>query len=214
MFIAHRGNDNHDYRENSEKSILFCLEQPYLDGIECDLRLTKDKKIVLSHNLLIDFISDGSGFIYNMTLEELLMYNFQNDKITVLDSLLSKINTKKILLLEIKEERNSKEEDWKDALDYILKKFSNLKIYICSFNYDLLYKLKEIFSNAYMGLIVGNIINQSKDISSFDFVMYHYKSLKYTHKISMVWTLNNKDDVYKYKNKVDYIITDNAYQFV
>lgn len=214
MFIAHRGNDNHDYRENSEEAILFCLQQQYLDGIECDLRLTRDNKIVLSHNSLIDFISNGSGFIYNMSLKELLQYDFKNGKITELNSLLTKINSNKILLLEIKEERSGKEKEWFESLEPILKKYTNLKIYICSFNYNLLKKLKNIFPEFYMGLIIGYTINQKKSVSDFDFIMYHYKSLRYTHKKSMIWTLNNKDDIYRYRNKVDYIITDNAYKFV
>jgi len=47
MLIAHRGNDNHNYRENSEEAIIYSLSRTYIDGIECDLRLTKDNEIVL-----------------------------------------------------------------------------------------------------------------------------------------------------------------------
>ncbi len=218
MFIAHRGNDNHKYRENSEKAILFSLQQPYLDGIECDLRLTKDKKIVLLHNILIDFVSDGSGFVHNLTLDELLSYTFEQhqfqDKITVLSSLLSKIESKKILLLEVKEERTNVSVDWIEALKSIFTQYSNLTIYLCSFNYDLLRKLKERYPNILMGLIVGYTMNQNKDITPFEFVMYHYRSFRYTHKMSMIWTMNDKDKVQYYKSKVDYIITDRAYEFV
>lgn len=212
MFIAHRGNDKHKYRENSENAILYSLNESYIKGIECDLRLTKDKEIVLLHNSLIDFKSDGSGFIHNMSLKELLEYSFENEKITVLKELLSKIKTNKILLLEIKEERLNVIEEWVEALKYILKEYSNLNIYLCSFNYDLLIHIKEHFDIP-IGIIVGYVMNQNKDISPFDFVMYQQKNFKYTHKLTMVWTINDKEKVEHFKKKTDYIITDKAYEF-
>ena len=218
MFIAHRGNDNHTYRENSEKAILFSLQQPYLDGIECDLRLTKDKQIVLLHNMLIDFVSNGSGFVHNLTLKALLSYTFEHhqfqDKITVLSSLLSKIDSQKILLLEIKEERIDVIDDWIEAFHSIISKYQNLTIYLCSFNYDLLCRLKKAYPQIFMGLIVGYTMNQNKDITPFEFVMYQYRNFRYTHKMSMIWTLNDKDRIRKYQKRVNYIITDKAYEFV
>lgn len=213
MFIAHRGNDNHKYRENSEKALLYSLSQIYIDGVECDIRLTKDNEIVLLHDTLIDFKSNGTGFVHNLTLKELLSYSFNNEKVTVLKDLLSKINSKKILLLEIKEERGDTLEQWIKALTLILPKYSNLNIYLCSFNYDLLIELKKYF-NVPIGIIVGYVMNQSKDIGLFDFVMYHYRSFKYTNKVIMLWTVNDKEKFKKYKLKADYIITDKAYQFV
>lgn len=213
MFIAHRGNDNHKYRENSENALLYSLSQTYIDGVECDIRLTKDNEIVLLHNMLIDFKSDGNGFVHNLTLNELLSYLFENERVTVLKDLLSKIDSKKILLLEIKEERSDSLEKWIEALKPILLKHSYLNIYLCSFNYDLLIRLKEYF-DVPIGIIVGYVMNQSKDISLFDFVMYHYRSFKYIHKVTMVWTINDKEKFKKYNEKTDYIITDKAYQFV
>ena len=44
--IAHRGLDNHKYSENSFKAILTSLNEKYIDGVEFDVRITKDKKIV------------------------------------------------------------------------------------------------------------------------------------------------------------------------
>lgn len=213
MFIAHRGNDRHEYRENSEQAIIYSLNQPYIDGIECDVRLTKDNKIILSHNSLIDFESNGNGFIHNLNLEELLEYHFHDEKITILEELLSKINTKKLLLLEIKEERNFMVDDWIEALYPILLKYKNLNIYLCSFNYQLILKLKETFTIP-IGLIVGYTTNIEKETKFFDFIMYYYKSFQYTHKLTMVWTINTIKQYEKYKYRTSYIITDKAYEFV
>lgn len=57
-------------------------------------------------------------------------------------------------------------------------------------------------------------MNKNKNIDSFDFVMYQYKSFKYSHKTTMVWTINNKEQLNKYKNKAKYIITDKAYELI
>ena len=54
MLIAHRGNDNHKYLENTKEAVIYCLNKEYIDGIEIDIRVTKDKEFVLSHNMLID----------------------------------------------------------------------------------------------------------------------------------------------------------------
>ncbi len=213
MFIAHRGNDNHSYRENSEKGIMYCLEKNYIAGIECDIRLTKDSKIVLLHNMAIDLISDGSGIIHNMPLAELLLYNFSNEKITVLSSLLDNINSNKILLLEIKEERQDVEHLWVEALTKIINKYYYLNIYLCSFNYELITKLKDKF-NIPIGLIIGYQMNKNKDSRKFDFIMYQYKNFKYGHKATMVWTVNDKEKADELKNRVDYIITDKAYELL
>lgn len=208
MFIAHRGNDNHSYRENSLQAILSSLDQPYISGVECDIRLTLDSQLVLSHNSFVDF---EHGFIHTMTLQELLSYRYSNgDKITVLSDLLSFIHTDKIILLELKEEHDRIDE-WVKAIDIIKNSFSHLRIYICSFNYALLCELKDKFMSIPMGLIVGNIMNTKKDTSSFDFIMYHYNHFKYTHKESFVWTVNTKSLYTRFKHKVDYIITDKAY---
>lgn len=213
MFIAHRGNDNHNYLENSEKAILNCLDRQYISGIECDIRLTQDNNIVLSHNMLIDFKSNGKGFIHNLTLEELLSYDFSGEKITVLKDMLSKINNKKILLLEIKEEKVNMIDNWIYALEPILRMYNYLNIYLCSFNYELIKTIKERFDIP-IGLIIGYKMNKEKDTLSFDFLMYQYKSFKYNHKKTFVWTINDKDKMIKFKDKTDYIITDNAYKFV
>lgn len=212
MFISHRGNDNHNYRENSENAIIYSLNKEYIKGVECDIRLTKDNEIVLLHNMVIDLVSDGSGVVSNLTLKELMNYNFGNEKITVLSKLLSTIYTNKIILLEIKEERKDVINNWIKSLSKIINNNKNLNIYLCSFNYELIKELKKHFNK--VGLIIGYTINKNKDITPFDFVMYQYKSFKYTHKMTMLWTINDKLSAIKLKNKCDYIITDNAYEFI
>jgi len=51
-YIAHRGLVNNT-NDNSYLSLKKALESPKYIGIETDLRTTKDKKIILYHDLLI-----------------------------------------------------------------------------------------------------------------------------------------------------------------
>ena len=46
--IAHRGLTNENIKENTLEAFINAIENNY-DGIELDLRLTKDKKIVCLH---------------------------------------------------------------------------------------------------------------------------------------------------------------------
>ena len=47
-----------------------------IDGVETDVHLTKDGKVVLCHNTDIDATSDGQGEIAQMTLAELKRFDF------------------------------------------------------------------------------------------------------------------------------------------
>ena len=102
--ISHRGNNLSKYKGNSKEAILEALNTSYIDGVEFDVRITKDKKIVIIHDMVIDFVSDGSGFVKNMNYKKLLKYNFGDfqykSKIATLDEVLSLIHSQKIILIE------------------------------------------------------------------------------------------------------------------
>lgn len=49
-YIIHRGITSSSIKENSYLAIKKALGDPSSSGVEFDIRLTKDKRIVLSHN--------------------------------------------------------------------------------------------------------------------------------------------------------------------
>ena len=71
-FVAHRGYSNM-YPDNTLESIKACSELKCIEGIECDVRLTKDNQLVLMHN---DFI--GLRPIYDFTYDELRSMNLKD----------------------------------------------------------------------------------------------------------------------------------------
>lgn len=207
--ISHRGSGN-KYKPNTKEAIITALNTIYIDGVEFDVRITKDKKIVIIHDFIIDFVSDGNGFVKKMKYKELLKYNFGTkeipSKIATLDEVLSLIDNNKIILIEIKEESN----DYKELVDIvynIILKY-NLNIYVASFNYELIKYFKTKYNKC--GLIIGLGLNTKKLYNHFDFniVSYNYRN-RVDLKETFLWTINEiKEDISKYN-----IITDKPHLF-
>lgn len=71
---AHRGAS--DYApENTLEAFALAVKQG-ADGVELDVQMTKDGKLVVAHDETIDRVSDGSGRIIDHTLSELREFNF------------------------------------------------------------------------------------------------------------------------------------------
>ena len=89
-YVIHRGITNKYIKENSYCAIKRALMDVNSSGVEFDIRLTKDNVIVLSHDSIDIESSNYSDIIKKKYL-------------SILDVILG-INTKKILLIDIKVE--------------------------------------------------------------------------------------------------------------
>lgn len=204
LFIAHRGLDKHSYKENTIKALKEALKQEYISGVELDVRMSRDNKFVIYHNM--SYVKDGiRKFIKNMKISDL-----NKDGIDSLELFFKGINTDKIILLDIKYEFNNNELVVNKIIK-LLNKYQNLNIWVCSFNYNIVNKIS-IKSKYNVGLLISDIINKNKDIKDFDFISLSknaFNDIK-ANKIRMIWTVNNKKELNKYTG-VDYVITDKAY---
>lgn len=212
-FIAHRGLDNHKYYENTKEALIESLNKDYIDGVELDIRLTKDNKFVIHHN---------SSYVYLGVRKFIKSYNYKdivNDNlgslkevryINGLEDFLDNIKTNKIILLEIKQEGKDYQSVIKEV-NRIVDKYHYLNIWLCSFNYNLVNELTTK-SKYNVGLIISDIINKNKNISKFNFISLSKNAFNDvdTKKIKMAWTINSKKDLEKVRC-ADYIITDKAY---
>lgn len=70
---AHRGASAYA-PENTLEAFEMAIKQE-ADGIELDVQLTKDKKLVVIHDETIDRTCDGSGYVKEFTLEELKQFH-------------------------------------------------------------------------------------------------------------------------------------------
>ena len=71
---GHRGFSG-KYPENTMLSFRKAVEAG-VDGIELDVHLTKDNRLVIIHDETIDRTSDGTGWVKDMTLEELRRFDY------------------------------------------------------------------------------------------------------------------------------------------
>ena len=181
--IAHRGNDD-IHKENTLEGIINSLKSKYTDGVEFDIRVTKDNKFVICHDLFYN-----GHYVKNTRLKTL-----QKDGLNSLNEVLKNINSNKIILIEIKEE--GKNYKFVNKLIKILKRYT-LNYYICSFNYNLLKYIQSKNTNYKIGLIIGFLINEKKINNNFDFNSINIKDYKKTSKETFVWTINNTRDIPK-----------------
>lgn len=104
--IVHRGlhDDNHNIAENSIPAFEAAIEKGYI--IELDVSITKDKKLVVFHDKKLKRAFGIDDYLEDLTYEELLEHNLFNtdEKIPLFSEVLSFVNGRVPLLIEIKNE--------------------------------------------------------------------------------------------------------------
>lgn len=179
---------------------------PYFSGIELDVRLTKDKQVVVIHDALINRTSNKSGFVKDYTVKELKKMDFgswfgkqfKKVRIPTLEETLRLVRKKKTLYVELKD-TNMEEEVYQ-----VLKKKNYFeKIYLQSFKKDVMKKLHHIDPNLKLGLLDFRLNRNEKTYQELpiDYVGLNYQLnfkdelIKYArnHKL-LVWTVNKEED--------------------
>lgn len=154
MFIAHRGLFDDNIKENTIKAFDNAFNNGY-DGIEFDVRLTKDKIPVILHDSFLSRVFGVRGLLRNYTYQELLDNKIEIPKF---EDVISRYNNK-VMIIELKEKI--------DITKYIKDK-RNL-YYISSFNYDYISYLNK--SGYYKLGVINYILNSGIDYSKIDFIM-------------------------------------------
>lgn len=198
-YIIHRGITSNRFKENSYIAIKRALIDKSSLGVEFDIRLAKDDKIVLSHDNIINF-----NYIENMNYNDII----KNKYLTTLDKVLT-INTDKILLIDIKVNNN-----YKKFGNLLLKELDKYErnIYLASFNKKVIKYLRK--KTKYKKGIIT--LNYKK--SNNDFVVINYNTISnkkindIKNKEIFIWTIHNDKDLEKVKNKFSNI--DNFYLII
>jgi len=134
--IGHRGASAYE-PENTIRAFKRAIEMG-CEGVEMDLRKTKDGKVVVIHDETVDRTTNGKGKVSEMTLEEIKKLDSHGEKIPLLSEVLSEVKAN-IFLLEIKE-AGYEESIVKEVKDAKLLD----KVIFISFIYDSLRRVKEI----------------------------------------------------------------------
>lgn len=197
-YIIHRGITSKDIKENSYTAIKKALKDKESIGVEFDIRLTKDHKIVLSHNSLINL-----NVIEETNYSDLIKNNY----LTTLDKILD-IDTNKIFLIDIKTNNNYKV--FSDILMNTINKY-NKNIYLASFDKNIIKYIKSKYKKGIITLLYRR--------NNYNFIITNYKLIsnnkikKIKDKEIFLWTIHNNIELEEIKNKFSniddyYIIKD------
>ncbi|SEK65575.1 tRNA dimethylallyltransferase [Carnobacterium iners] len=225
--IAHRGSKG-THPENT----LIAFEEAIRvgsDGIELDVHLTKDSKVVVIHDETVNRTSDGKGLVRDFSLEELKRLDMGSwfdsacrictiPTLQEVVELLNKHSFKGLLNIEFKTNKYPYPSIEKKVLEILSKQSNSFSIVFSSFNYQTLIRLKKIEDKVQIALLFkGTGKNKMMLDQDVPIEMWHsdLKWFKNTYlsegfKIPIrLWTINNEEDLaYCFDKKVAGIFTD------
>ena len=150
LIIAHRGASNLA-PENTLASFRLAKELG-ADGIECDVQLTKDHKLVIAHDFFTDAHTGVKGDIYDMTFDELRQLDFgkwkspeyEGEKIPTIEEVLDIGKDMKMMHIELKPYLDRDADFPERVVDAVVNAHMEDKVILTSFQYGLLGRIKEI----------------------------------------------------------------------
>ena len=226
--IAHRGyhNNKKGIPENSVLAFKKAIDNNYL--IELDVRLTKDKKLVVFHDGNLKRVCGVNKRVKDLTYRELLKYNLfdTTQKVPLFSDVIKLVNGRVPILIETKFHNRY------GVLEKILiNELSNYRgLYAIQSFYPMsLLWLKRNTKNIPIGLLSSNFKNDLNRLKSIigktlildlffktDFISYdvkglpnNYLSLKKDKKKIVIWTIKNKKDYDLARQYTDSLICEN-----
>ena len=204
------------------------------DGIETDVHLSKDGKIVICHNYDIDATSNGKGLISDYTCDELKKFDFgsyfsedfKGVTLPTISEMLDVVKDMKLINIEIKAPKQ-KNDLVKRTIEEVRKYGLQDKVIISCFNPECIRESKEIDPEIRTGLLYEDD-DLGKEIMAFGVEKYcaqlnanaahpmrtliTEEEVKRLHALNMavnVWTVNEKEDILRLAEwEVDSLISD------
>jgi len=158
MIMAHRGVTYSGFPENSLPGFQAVVDEGY-DGVELDVRLTRDKELVVFHDIRLDRLTTtGRGMVRTKTLEELKKLTLRSDRvqtgIPTLKEVLTVFQGKPVFVnIEIKSEMPLRGKIEERVIDLIYNMHMRKQVVISSFNPLVVKKCQRIDPDMRMGFI-------------------------------------------------------------
>jgi len=213
---AHRGASAYA-PENTAPSFRLAVELG-ADGVENDIRLTKDGVYVLSHDSNINRMSNGKGEVNEMTYEELLQYDFgvrtsqkfKGTRIATLEEFLEIVKDMRVINIELKpfSPQEDKKYAFKTLYDALVKYRCADRTIISSFDHPALKELKAVHPDLRTALLYGHGMSPEETIAfvkNFDADIIHPQIGAVNEKIMEacrkngievnVWTVDSNHDI-------------------
>lgn len=218
IIYSHRGESK--YAPENTLSAFYLADSLNSDGIECDIRKTKDNKLVIIHDKTIDRTSNGYGYVSDYMYDELLKYDFgKGERIVLLSDFLKYFSNKNIkIYIEVKER------GYEDLIWNIISKYNLQNIELISFKYDILENLRTQSSILLLGFLVYDITNEiiikSKKINIKQILCFasaitkkNVQKLKENNLQIVAWGVKNTSELKRLKKmNIDAIIFDSSYE--
>lgn len=137
------------------------------DVVECDIHLSKDKKLVVFHDNTLDRTTNGSGWLRDFTLGELKRLNAgEGEQIPALEEVVDlAMGFKKKLIIEIKSESLPVAQETADALCGFLRTAGISKnIIVHSFWHDAVKNVKQNLPEVLTAVIMMVGLSPNKQI--------------------------------------------------
>lgn len=147
--IGHKGTSEKGIPENTRASISYAIRAG-VDGVEFDLRRTKDGVAVVIHDDTVDNTTNGTGRVRNMDLAQLKRLEIKNsgEKIPTLDEILKVIgNRLSFAFIEIKDKGLEKQ-----TLDAVYRNGMRDNAVIISFSKQILRNVRALDKEIKLGL--------------------------------------------------------------
>ena len=182
---SHRGYST-KYPENTMPAFIGALDAG-THSIELDVAMTKDEKIVVIHDFSIERVSNGQGYVEQMTLAELQQYDFggkfspefKNTPISELKDVLSwAVKNNVGLIVEAKQRRNHAR--FAEVLVEVVKQTQSVDhILLLGFDHVLINRVKQLLPEIRLQVVTLARYNQQLDAvlgsnASSVCVEYHY----------------------------------------
>ena len=149
-YYAHRGLHNGERAENSMSAFKAAVDAGY--GIELDIRLSKDGKLVVFHDDTLDRVCGREGKVIDFTADELATFSLcgTSDGVPLFSDVLAMVDGKVPLLVEIKE--NAGDSSVSIAACKMLKEYKG-EFIVESFNPMSLKTVKENMPEVCRGIL-------------------------------------------------------------
>ncbi|MBQ3419032.1 MAG: hypothetical protein IJH31_02735 [Erysipelotrichaceae bacterium] len=230
VYICHRGfYDNDKVPENSLVAFKKAVENNY--GIELDVQLTLDDKLVVFHDVSLKRMTGIDKKLCECTYEELLNYQLlnTNEKIPLFSEVLKILNKNTPLIIEVKPEGRCIEAT-KETIK-IIRNYDGL-YNMESFNPKVVYYLKKNEPDIIRGQLAYNYFSDSKIsfilklsltnllfnfLTKPDYIAYeHHASSNLSFRICsklykaecVAWTIKSQDELNNAKNYYQQFIFD------
>lgn len=164
LICGHRGASGYA-PENTLEAFQLALEQG-ADAVELDVHLTRDGQLLVAHDEKIDRVSDGTGYIAQMSLVQLKRHNFnrvhpewEEAKAPTLQEVYELLKPSRMIInVELKNSINPYPGMEEKVLALTAKMGMEDRVIYSSFNHYSILQIKELDQSAPCGLLFDNVL--------------------------------------------------------